>query len=127
MADTFLAEVLGGDSERDWVAEWDAVYASLFGPVVDTARKIFDHSPVDTSPSLASSAYTGTYANEFLGEASVVEDSGVLVLKLGPARARCWRLRHFDRDLFVYTPLTRRRSCRSRRASRSVPTGKRIS
>jgi hypothetical protein len=104
MADTFLAEVLGGDTERDWVAEWNALYASLFGPAIEAAREMFEHSPLDASPALGAPAYTGTYANEFLGGATVAEESGVLVLKLGPAGARSWKLRHFDRDLFVYYP-----------------------
>jgi CubicO group peptidase (beta-lactamase class C family) len=104
MTDSFLADVLGGDTERDWVADWNAFYASLFGPAIEAARKTYDHAPPNASPALAPSAYTGTYTNEYLGAASVVERSGVLVLVLGPAGARSWPLKHFHRDLFVYYP-----------------------
>jgi CubicO group peptidase (beta-lactamase class C family) len=104
LADTFLADVLGGESARDWVAEWNAVYASLFGPAIEKARKTYGHSPPDRTPALALAAYTGTYTNDYLGSASVIEENGTLILKLGPAGARAWQLRHFDRDVFVYYP-----------------------
>jgi len=103
IADTFLGDALGGGTERDWVAEWNGVYASLFGPAVEAAQKTY-HPLQDASPALAPSAYTGTYTNDYFGSASVVEINGALVLELGPAGARSWPLTHFDRDRFVYYP-----------------------
>jgi len=104
IADWFLAAVLGGDVERDWVADWNKFYASLFGPEIEAARTKYEHRPADASPALGLSAYAGTYSNDYLGVVSVVEADGALVLRLGPNGERSFTLRHFDRDLFVYYP-----------------------
>jgi CubicO group peptidase (beta-lactamase class C family) len=104
IADTFLAAVLGGDTQRDWVKDWNMAYASLFGPAIEAATVTYGRPPADASPALPLSAYAGTYANDYLGSASVVDADGVLVLKIGPNQARSFRLHHFDRDRFVYYP-----------------------
>jgi len=106
VADTFLASVLGGDANRDWVADWNTLYSMLFEPAIEEARKTYGRPPADASPSLPTSAYVGTYANSYLGTASVVDADGALVLKLGPHGARSFTLAHFDRDLFIYYPYT---------------------
>jgi CubicO group peptidase (beta-lactamase class C family) len=103
IADTFLVNVLGGDTARDWVGDWNKIYASLFGPAIETAKTTYAPR-ADASPALASSAYVGTYANDYLGTAAIVEANGSLTLKLGPGGARSFALSHLDRDLFVYHP-----------------------
>jgi hypothetical protein len=104
ISDSFLEMVMGGDTERDWVGEWNAFFASLFGPAVEESKKTYAHRPADASPALPLSAYAGTYANAYLGTAFVVEGDDALTLKLGPDGARSFTLAHFDRDLFIYRP-----------------------
>jgi CubicO group peptidase (beta-lactamase class C family) len=104
IADTFLAEVLGGDAERDWVADWNAVFASLFGEEIERAIATYKQPPAEASAALALSAYVGSYSNDYLGTVSVVDADGALMLRLGPTGERSFRLKHFDRDLFVYYP-----------------------
>jgi hypothetical protein len=104
IGDSFLENVMGGDAGRDWVADWNAVYASLFGPAIEEAGKRYVHPPATPSPALPLSAYVGTYANAYLGTVSAVESDEVLTLKLGPNGARSFTLAHFDRDHFIYYP-----------------------
>ena len=104
IADTFLAGILGGETGRNWVADWNEVYASLFGPALEAARAIYNHPPANGSAALALPAYAGTYSNDYLGTVSVAEAGGGLVLAIGPEGARSFTLTHFDRDLFVYCP-----------------------
>ena len=65
---------------------------------------MYSHRPPDISQALPLSAYTGTYANAYLGPVSAVEADGALTLRLGPNGARSFTLAHFDRDLFIYRP-----------------------
>ena len=104
LADTFLTKVFAGDTTRDSLGEWNKVYASMFGPAIDAARAKYDSPPANTSPALAASAYTGTYANEYLGRAVIAESGGTLTLKLGPANEKSFTLRHFDGHVLVYHP-----------------------
>ena len=46
------------------------LFASLFGPAIEAARKTYAHRPADASPALPLSAYAGTYANAYLGTVS---------------------------------------------------------
>jgi hypothetical protein len=104
IADAFLARVLGGDVQRDWLADWNKMFESLFGPAIEEAQKAYGHPPADGSPALPLSSYAGTYTYDYLGTVSVIEAHGGLMLKLGPGGERASPLTHFDRDLFVYRP-----------------------
>ena len=104
LADTFLAKLFGGDTARDWLGEWNTIYASMFGPAIDAARAKYDNRPANASPALAAAAYAGTYANDYLGKAVVAEAGGTLTLGLGPANEKSFTLRHFDGHVFVYHP-----------------------
>ena len=104
LADTFLAKLFGGDTTRDWLAEWNTLYASMFGPAIDAARAKYDNRPAHASPPLAAPAYAGVYTNDYLGKAVVAEAGGTLTLELGPAHEKSFALRHFDGHVFVYHP-----------------------
>jgi CubicO group peptidase (beta-lactamase class C family) len=104
IADTFLAAILGGDRARNWVADWNEFFASLFGPAMDEAKATYDRPVAGASPALALTAYAGTFSNDYLGTACVVEADGALVLRLGPEKERSFDLEHFDRDRFLYFP-----------------------
>ncbi|MBK5197675.1 MAG: serine hydrolase [Methyloceanibacter sp.] len=104
LADTFFDLVFAGAPTEDWTAKWNAIFDSMFGPAMEAAKKVYGTPPASPSPALPLAAYAGTYANDYLGNAIVVEDDGGLALKLGPNGAHSRKLKHFDRDLFVYFP-----------------------
>jgi len=104
LADSLLARLLGGDTSRDWVGEWNKIYGSMFGPAIDAARAKYDTVPANASPARAAATYVGTYANDYLGKAVVAEAGGTLTLALGPALEKVFALRHFDGHVFIYRP-----------------------
>jgi hypothetical protein len=104
VADTFFDLVFDGAPERDWLEPWNNLYDSMFGPAIEAANAVYGAPPADATPALPLSAYAGTYANDYLGDAVVVEEGEGLVLKLGPDGGKQVPLTHFDRDLFLYIP-----------------------
>ena len=104
LADSFFDLVFTGSVTRDWVSPWNALYASISGPAIEAAKSAYGTPPTSSSPPLPLAAYAGTYRNEYLGTAVVVEDNDTLTLKLGPRGIKSYALKHFDRDLFIYFP-----------------------
>jgi CubicO group peptidase (beta-lactamase class C family) len=102
VAFSFLDLVHAGRAERDWFATVAPAFAEMARPGYGT-RVDYRKEPAGKSPPLPAASYTGTYRNDFVGEAVVAEDGGKLVLKLGPTR-RAYPLTHFDRDTFTYQP-----------------------
>jgi hypothetical protein len=102
IADSFFDIVFDGAVSQDWVARWDAVFDSLFGPAIAAARATYAAPPDPATPALPDAAYLGTYANAYAGEAVVAAEAGGLVLKLGPGGKTVFPLTHFDRDIFLY-------------------------
>lgn len=104
LADSFFDLVFKGAPTQDWISGWNAIFDSLFGPAIEAAKKVYDTKPASPAPALPLAAYSGSYANDYLGNAMVVEEDGGLVLKLGPNGVKSRPLQHFDRDLFIYYP-----------------------
>jgi CubicO group peptidase (beta-lactamase class C family) len=104
IADSFFDQVFDGRTGEDWIAKWNRMYEGMFAPVVAAAQARYGKAPASPSPALPLSAYAGSYANAYLGTATVTERQGTLWLALGPKQQAEFPLRHFDRDLFVYTP-----------------------
>jgi CubicO group peptidase (beta-lactamase class C family) len=104
VCDIYFDLVFKGAVTEDWVAKWNALYDSMFGPAVEAAKKTYGTPPASSTPALPSAAYEGTYANDYLGNAVVAAEDGKLRLKLGPDGEKSFPLTHFDRDLFVYYP-----------------------
>jgi CubicO group peptidase (beta-lactamase class C family) len=104
LADTFFDLVLTGQPTRDWVAAWNDLYGGLFGPAIEAAVERYGTPPAAPLPALPLSAYAGTYANPYIGEAVVSEEDGGLEIRLGPDGKAAFPLSHFDRDLFTYRP-----------------------
>jgi CubicO group peptidase (beta-lactamase class C family) len=104
LADTFFDVVLTGKPTRDWVATWNNLYGQLFGPAIEAAVERYGTPPAAPLPALPLSAYAGTYANPYIGEALVAEKDGRLEIRLGPDGEPAFPLSHFDRDLFTYRP-----------------------
>lgn len=104
IAASFFDFVFDGRLSRDWVAEWNEYIESLTGAMVEAAGGAHDAPPTPSSPALPLAAYTGTYANEYVGEVAVIEKDGSLRLRLGPGGGITVPLKHFDRDLFLSYP-----------------------
>jgi CubicO group peptidase (beta-lactamase class C family) len=104
LADTFFDLVFTGAPTSDWVSQWNAIFASLFGPAIEAAKKLYGTPPATPAPALPLSAYVGDYANDYVGRVSVVASGGTLKLRMGPDEKARFELKHFDRDLFTYSP-----------------------
>ena len=104
LSDSFADLVFDGKVEKDWVKEWDDIYDGLLGPAVAAAKLTYAAASASATPALTLDAYTGRYANAYVGDAIVAEESGTLTLAIGPGAARSYAMRHFDRDLFLYFP-----------------------
>ncbi|BCH35451.1 serine hydrolase [Mesorhizobium sp. L-8-10] len=104
LSDSFADLVFDGTIGKDWVKAWDAIYAGLFGPVVEAAKAAYASPPTPAAPARPMDAYEGRYANEFVGDAVVSGAGNGLVLKVGPDGARSYSLQHFDRDIFLTFP-----------------------
>ena len=104
LADSFADLVFDGKVEKDWVKSWDDVYEGLFAPAVAAAKAAYASPPATRSAALPLDAYTGQYANGYVGVATVSLQNGALTLTVGPGGERSYALQHFDRDLFLYFP-----------------------
>ena len=82
----------------DWLAG--------YGPRMEAFRRnpsrLFGAArPSDPAPPRTSTAYTGTYENDFYGRIQVLANGPGLTLVLGPKRRR-FELAHWDGDTFSY-------------------------
>ena len=104
LADSFADLVFTSSAERDWIGDWNSIYAGLFGPTVEAAKKAFGTKPSPATPALQAAAYAGAYANDYVGIATVTAEGDVLTLKVGPDGKTAYPMTHFDRDLFLIYP-----------------------
>ncbi|MDF9791876.1 CubicO group peptidase (beta-lactamase class C family) [Methylorubrum extorquens] len=86
LADSFADLVFDGRIRKDWLKDWGEAYTSLFGPGAAANRAVYSQPPANASASLPLSAYTGRYANAYVGNAEVAEIDGRLTLTVGPGR-----------------------------------------
>jgi CubicO group peptidase (beta-lactamase class C family) len=122
IAKTFFDLVFVGSPTRDWVAYaneiFDAGYKEMMKPSLAYATL-----PASPAPALALAAYVGDYRNDYVGDAKVTESGGSLFLQVGPAGRR-FPLAHFNRDVFVYTPMAEAPKARSGVSFLIGPDGK---
>jgi CubicO group peptidase (beta-lactamase class C family) len=100
---SFLDLVLTGTVAQDWLALYGQAFITLDRPAYGTTVD-YTRAPAHPSPALASTAYVGTYHNNFFGEIRIIAQGGGLVLVQGPHKAR-FPLTHFARDVFTYQPV----------------------
>ncbi|MHB1138531.1 MAG: serine hydrolase [Microthrixaceae bacterium] len=98
VVETFLDRIDTGEPRRDWLEFLNGFFTSMLFPEPETD---FDTPPDAATPPLASSSYTGTYRNDYLGDAEIVEADGELVLVIGPDGQR-YPLAHFDGNEFSW-------------------------
>jgi CubicO group peptidase (beta-lactamase class C family) len=96
----FFEIVERGESTEDWIGVFETQTAAGLAAVSALAPFPPGDAPAD-GPPLSLDAYIGSYTNGQLGEIAVREESGGLVLELGPLPTRL-ELTHWDRDVFTY-------------------------
>lgn len=89
-----------GEQTKDWIGIFEDQTAAGLAAVSAAAPFPRGEAPTD-GPALSLVAYTGTYTNELLGDLTVKEEDGGLVLEIGPLPTRL-PLKHWDRDVFTY-------------------------
>jgi CubicO group peptidase (beta-lactamase class C family) len=104
LADSFADLAFDGKIEKDWMKPWDNAYEELLGPAIAAAKAAYASPPAPRAAALPLEAYTGRYANGYVGDAIVSLQNGTLILTVGPGGARSYALQHFDRDLFLCFP-----------------------
>jgi CubicO group peptidase (beta-lactamase class C family) len=104
LARTFFDLVFTGQPARDWVAAANEGFATLYKELTKPSLA-YETLPTSPAAALPPAAYVGDYRNDYVGDAKVVESGGSLFLLLGPAGRR-FPLTPFNRDVFVYSPMT---------------------
>lgn len=100
LAMEFADRVQYGRSTRDWVAAYRAPFETMMAPTGELVGKSL---PTNPSPAKDLALYTGTYANDYFGDAVIAKGVGdKLVLRVGPAQ-QDFDLTHWDGDQFTFT------------------------
>lgn len=104
VAETLNAEfadlVQFGSIQRPWWDLYSNAFAALLEPVGVLAGR---QPPANPAPAKALARYTGNYESPYVGPMKVRQANGRLRIKLGP-EPMTFRLRHWNGNLFVYTP-----------------------
>jgi hypothetical protein len=95
LALTFTDVALYGKATQDWIAYFKKVYSAALDVGTDYSKP-----PAAPGPALATSAYVGSYTNNFYGEIQVIEQGEGLAIVEGPCNLT-FPLKHYDRDLFT--------------------------
>jgi len=95
----FLDNAEFGKPTQDW---W-SIYSNAFANIIENTGSLTGTTP-PSSPTAAQplSAYAGTYANPYFGNAVITQKAGKLTLSMGPKRQRQWDLDHWDGNTFVF-------------------------
>jgi hypothetical protein len=104
LADSYFDLVFTGIEPGDWMEKWNAGYRSLFDPAIAAAKAMYADPPDPAGAALPLAAYAGRYANAYVGAALIENMGDGLLLRLGPGGEQQYRLKHFDRDLFLAFP-----------------------
>lgn len=97
---SFADLVQFGAVTRDWLSGYARLMAPDTAPFGSLRGKTPPAHPV---PAAALQSYAGDYGNDYYGDATIVRRGEGLILKIGPA-GRDYPLRHWDGNVFVYSP-----------------------
>lgn len=122
IARTFFDLVFVGQPTRDWVAYANEIFETGYKEMMKPSLA-YATPPASPAAALPISAYMGDYRNDYVGDAKVSESGGSLYLHLGPAGKR-FPLTPFNRDVFVYTPMSEAPKARSGVSFLIGPDGK---
>jgi CubicO group peptidase (beta-lactamase class C family) len=98
----FIDLVLTGKVEKDWLALYGQLMATVLAPNYGAAVD-YAQAPAQPSPPLPDAAYIGTYRNDLFGPIEIAAGDPGLAIELGPRR-QLYPMQHFDRDVFTYQP-----------------------
>lgn len=87
-----------GEVRQDWRTLYADAFAAMGTPFGELAG---EQPPAEPAPARPLRSYTGSYANDYWGPATVAERDGALTLTLGP-RATAFPLTHWDGDVFTF-------------------------
>lgn len=97
---SFMDLVQFGAVTRDWLTAYGPLISPLYTPLGALAGKPKPDNPLPAQPL---SAYVGTYANSYYGDAQISAEGGGLVLTIGPAPVKA-ALDHWSGDVFTFRP-----------------------
>jgi hypothetical protein len=100
LAFTFTDVALYGKATQDWLALFKKVFSDPAAPGVSPETD-YSKPPASLTPALATSAYVGTYTNDFFGDIQIIEEDDRLAIVEGPHKLT-FPLKHYDRDIFTY-------------------------
>ncbi|PWF55672.1 DUF3471 domain-containing protein [Massilia glaciei] len=89
-----------GAPARDWNGETLKLYGDLQKAGQVKQENEDAKRPINTKPSHALAAYTGTYRHPAWGDVTVALESGALVLRIGSAASGIGRLEHWHHNIF---------------------------
>ncbi|MCX5046531.1 serine hydrolase [Aldersonia sp. NBC_00410] len=90
-----------GAVQADWAAGYEKLLtATVSAPV---GELVGEQPPANPAPAASNSAYMGTYANDYVGPATVSENGGQLILTIGPKHMQ-FPLTHWDGSVFTMIP-----------------------
>lgn len=97
---SFLDLVVAGSIQRDWLKQYEPVFAHLYVNPSELAGK---PRPAHPAPARETAFYAGTYDNDYYGQIQIVADGSTLRLLIGP-RPTEYPLDHWDGDTFAFFP-----------------------
>ena len=100
LAFTFTDIALYGKATQDWLGLFKKVFSDPAALGVFPGTD-YSKPPASPTPTLANSAYVGTYTNNLFGDIQIIEEGDGLAIVEGPARL-IFPLNHYDRDIFTY-------------------------
>ncbi len=95
-----IRDVFVNAPKRDWNAEAVTRMSTNKANDAAEAKKIDDARVPNTKPTLANSAYAGTYSSQMYGDVVVAEENGKLVLRFLPSPNFVADLEHWHYDTF---------------------------
>lgn len=98
LAANFLDDALYGAPVADWLSIYKGAFAQMMAGMTETR---YDSAPSSPAPAADKASYVGDYANDYIGDVSIIEQDGGLALVMGPGDL-IFPLTHFNRDTFSY-------------------------
>ena len=96
-----VLDAMLGAPRTDWSTLWSAEEATARADAAEVERKASASRNTTSRPSLPLGEYAGRYTDQMLGDATITEEGGHLVLRFVPSPAFTGELEHWQYDTFV--------------------------
>ncbi|WP_395726019.1 serine hydrolase [Nakamurella sp.] len=93
-----------GAVQYDWLTAFQNAFVAINAP---QGELVGQTPPAAAAPAAATSAYVGTYQNDYFGPITIGESGGGLVLTAGPKQVQ-YQLTHWDGPTFTFDPVGNR-------------------